>query len=173
MKVFLVITIMIQIYKVDSYSISEIQSLAIQIWPVVYKTILENHQMEYMLQLIYSEEALKKQMLNNQDFYLIKYRNTSIGFMSLEHNYNKEATTKLHKLYLLPELQKKGFGRFLIEKAKELTLDNNNNTILLNVNRFNNAKYFYEKLGFIVVLEEKIEIGNGYIMDDFQMKLYI
>jgi len=54
-----------------------------------------------------------------------------------------------------------------------LTLDNKNNTILLNVNRFNNAKYFYEKLGFIIVLEEKIEIGNGYIMDDFQMKLYI
>ena len=40
----------------------------------------------------------------------------------------------------------------------------------LQVNRNNNAKSFYEKLGFAVIEEADFDIGNGYIMNDFVME---
>jgi hypothetical protein len=40
---------------------------------------------------------------------------------------------------------------------------------ILNGNKYNKAKFFYEKLGFIITKEEVIDIGNNYIMDDYVM----
>lgn len=40
----------------------------------------------------------------------------------------------------------------------------------LNVNRYNKAKGFYERLGFNVIGEENIPIGNGYFMNDYVME---
>ena len=42
--------------------------------------------------------------------------------------------------------------------------------LVLNVNRFNKAKDFYEKLGYTVAGEEKVDIGNGFIQDDYVME---
>ena len=41
----------------------------------------------------------------------------------------------------------------------------------LNVNRYNKALYFYEKHGFTIAQEVDIEIGEGYFMNDYIMKL--
>jgi ribosomal protein S18 acetylase RimI-like enzyme len=46
-------------------------------------------------------------------------------------------------------------------------------TLQLNVNRNNPAKIFYEKLGFAVLNEEDIDIGNGYFMNDYVMQKMI
>jgi ribosomal protein S18 acetylase RimI-like enzyme len=43
-------------------------------------------------------------------------------------------------------------------------------SLLLNVNRNNPTKGFYEKLGFTVIKEEDIDIGNGYFMNDYVME---
>jgi ribosomal protein S18 acetylase RimI-like enzyme len=39
----------------------------------------------------------------------------------------------------------------------------------LNVNRYNKARQFYEKLGFTVIKEEDIDIGEGFFMNDYVM----
>ena len=41
----------------------------------------------------------------------------------------------------------------------------------LGVNRLNPALKFYERLGFAIIKEEKTEIGNGFVMDDYIMEL--
>jgi ribosomal protein S18 acetylase RimI-like enzyme len=45
--------------------------------------------------------------------------------------------------------------------------------IFLNVNKNNEARFFYEKLGFSLVKEEVIAIGQGYVMDDYVMEITI
>jgi hypothetical protein len=40
----------------------------------------------------------------------------------------------------------------------------------LNVNKYNSAQDFYKKLGFCIDYEEVIDIGNGYVMDDYVME---
>ena len=41
----------------------------------------------------------------------------------------------------------------------------------LNVNRENKAIGFYKKLGFTIIAEEDIPIGNGFFMNDYVMQI--
>ena len=77
---------------------------------------------------------------------------------------------KLHKIYVLPAQQGKGTGRFIIDEVIKAIKQVGAMALQLNVNRNNNAKLFYEKLGFVVIREEDIDIGNGYFMNDYVME---
>ncbi|MBC7417003.1 MAG: GNAT family N-acetyltransferase, partial [Pedobacter sp.] len=46
-------------------------------------------------------------------------------------------------------------------------------SIILNVNKGNKAKFFYEKLGFSIIEDVKLDIGGGFFMDDYVMELKI
>ena len=70
----------------------------------------------------------------------------------------------------MPETQGKGFGIQFINEIEKRAQEANNKLLFLNVNRFNKAQYFYKKLGFEIAYEEDIEIGNGYLMEDFVME---
>ncbi|MCZ8227754.1 GNAT family N-acetyltransferase [Flavobacterium sp.] len=43
-------------------------------------------------------------------------------------------------------------------------------TLCLNVNRFNKAITFYEKMGFSISSEVNIELEHGYMMEDYVME---
>ena len=81
--------------------------------------------------------------------------------------------TKIHKIYVLPETQGTGLGRQFFELVKEKAKENNQKAIFLNVNKYNSALHFYTKLGFSIVNDEVIDIGEGYVMDDYIMELEI
>jgi ribosomal protein S18 acetylase RimI-like enzyme len=74
---------------------------------------------------------------------------------------------------VLPSEQGKGLGKLLIDKAIEIAIAQNQKAIFLNVNKYNKARFFYEKLGFTIVKDEVIDIGNGYVMDDYVMEVAI
>jgi hypothetical protein len=46
-------------------------------------------------------------------------------------------------------------------------------SIYLNVNKHNSAVEFYLKKGFIKDREMVLDIGNGYVMDDYVMRLML
>jgi len=101
---------------------------------------------------------------------LLKEDDAALGFASYEHNYLDKNVTRLHKLYMLPESQGKGAGKMLIETIEKLAKENGSAAVSLNVNKFNNAFSFYKKAGYEVVGEEDIEIGRGYLMEDYKME---
>lgn len=162
---------MITITAATINDIKQIQNIVNITWPITYGEILSKEQLDYMLGLFYSTEALNEQYNKKiQLFYMIDEDETNIGFIGIEHNYNGEAVTKIHKIYLLPETQGKGIGKKVIDEIGKLALENNSKALLLNVNRFNSALGFYKKIGFEVMDEVNIEIGNGYLMEDYVMK---
>jgi len=159
---------MITISEASISDIKIIQKIAHITWPITYGPILSEKQLQYMLDLIYSDEALSKQIQNKEQlFYLISDEKSTIGFIGIEHHYNKEAITKIHKIYFLPETQGKGFGKKVFGWIGKAASENNSAALLLNVNRFNTALHFYKKLGFEIKEEVNIEIGNGYLMEDY------
>lgn len=161
---------MITITEAFVEDIAKIQEIANITWPITYGEILTKEQLDYMLDLIYSNEALSKQIQNKEQlFYLISDSESVIGFIGIEHHYKSEAITKIHKIYLLPETQGKGYGKIVFEEIGKMALENNSNELLLNVNRFNTALNFYKKLGFEIKETVDIEIGNGYLMEDYVM----
>jgi ribosomal protein S18 acetylase RimI-like enzyme len=119
---------------------------------------------------MYSLQALQKQVNEKRHLFIIgKYENVDVGFTSYELNY-KSSSTKIHKLYVLPSCQGKGLGKRFVEEIAISALHNNNDKLLLNVNKKNPAILFYEKIGFRQVAQETISIGNGYVMDDYVME---
>lgn len=162
---------MITVTEATAEDIKTIQEITYITWPITYGKILSKSQLDYMLDLFYSDEALIKQIKNKEQlFYLISEDEATLGFIGIEHNYKDEAITKIHKIYLLPETQGKGIGKKVIEKIEKMALENHSTALSLNVNRFNTALSFYKKIDFEVVDEVNIEIGNGYLMEDYVME---
>lgn len=145
-----------------------IREMAYAIWPVTYGNILSKEQLDYMLELIYSEQALKEQMEKNHEFVMVYDGVHPVGFASF--SLIEPQTYKLHKIYVLPSQQGKGTGRFIIDQLVKAMKTKGAVSLQLNVNRHNNAKTFYEKLGFAVIREEDIDIGKGYFMNDYVME---
>lgn len=142
-----------------------IQSIARNTWPHTFGKILSRKQITYMLDRMYNTETLTELMINpNFLFYLI---NEDEGIAALELHYEKSTTSKLHKLYILPENQGNGRGRKTIQSLKSVSQEAGDNALILNVNKNNPATHFYEKCGFIRWKSEVIDIGGGYVMDDY------
>ena len=162
-----------KLVKANSEHIPVIIDLTKKIWPVAYGEILSKAQLDFMIDKFYNETALYELMQKGHIFYLAqddmeKY----VGFLSYEINCEPNKT-KIHKIYVLPQTQGTGLGKQFFELVKEKAIENNQKAIFLNVNKYNNAINFYTKLGFVKVKDEVIDIGNGYVMDDYVMEVAI
>jgi GNAT superfamily N-acetyltransferase len=163
---------MITISEATTKDFKVIREIAYGTWPVTYGEILSKAQIDYMLGILYSEETLTDNLINKgHHFLLLKEKNNCLGYASYEHHYLNTNITRLHKLYFLPETQGKGMGKLMLERIFALAKENKSDKISLNVNRFNKAFVFYQKMGFEIVAEEDLEIGNGYLMEDYKMEL--
>ena len=162
---------MIDLEKINKNQLPIVKDLAYAIWPFAYREILSAGQLNYMLDNFYSIENLENQMDKGQVFELLFEDSNVVGFVAYELNCNETGLLKIHKIYLLPETQGKGFGKFMIDEVIKIAKSNQQKGVFLNVNKYNNAQFFYQKLGFIITKEEVIDIGNNYIMDDYQMEL--
>jgi ribosomal protein S18 acetylase RimI-like enzyme len=77
---------------------------------------------------------------------------------------------KLHKLYVDTNIQGKGIGRKLMDYIEEKLQANKGTALRLNVNRYNKARHFYEKIGFVIIGEEDANLGNGVLQEDYVME---
>ncbi len=159
---------MFKIRKAAETDIPLIRELTFKIWPQTYAAILSKEQIDYMMEMMYSESSLQKQMKSGSQFVFIYGNEEPVGFAAY---FQKEPSVfKLDKIYILPSQQGKGTGKFLLEYIIEEIRNKNANTLLLQVNRNNKAKSFYEKSGFVVIDEKDLDIGNGYFMNDYVME---
>lgn len=161
------------IRKISPEEVEIVYDLAHRIWPSTFEKILSEEQIEYMLNWMYNMETLKNQISEGHLFFVAEEENQPIGFMGIQPNYPDPQSTKIHKLYVLPEIQGKGIGRELIKTATEVAKKSGNDRLVLNVNRFNKAVHFYQRIGFEILYEENIDIGNGYLMEDYVMSISV
>ena len=158
-------------YKLEHATPSDIpliRQLALDIWPQTYSAILSKEQIDFMLDMMYSEASLLKQMNEGAEF-LIAYENDSpVAFAS--YQMMEASLYKLQKIYVLASQQGKGTGRLIIDYIISRVKEAGASRLQLQVNRYNNAKEFYNRLGFTVIEEADFDIGNGYFMNDYIME---
>ena len=160
--------------EIDSNRFSDIREIAEKTWPVAYGHILSSEQLRYMLDLFYSLESMQEQAeIHQHRFLLALHANVAIGFASFSSIPNVHHQFRLHKLYVLPEHQGTGVGKRILDHIVGFINASHAVSLELNVNRYNNAKQFYEKMGFQIVREENIDIGQGYFMNDYVMEKII
>lgn len=146
-----------------------IKAIAHRTWPDTFGDILSPAQITYMLDMMYSEAAIREQVAKGHVFHLLREEADAIGYVSHEVDY-QPGTTKIHKIYLLPETQGKGFGRALIDRVEQTARAAGQTILRLDVNYENKAIGFYEHLGFRKTERYNTDIGNGYLMEDWVME---
>jgi GNAT superfamily N-acetyltransferase len=146
-----------------------IRSVSERTWPSTYGHIISQEQINFMLDWMYSDTSLAEQFEKGHSFYIANLNGFDIGFCSVsaevDHSY------KLNKLYVLPIAQGTGSGIALLKKAIEVAKSESATSLFLQVNKHNNAYTFYLKNGFVKEQEFKFDIGNGFYMDDYVMRL--
>jgi ribosomal protein S18 acetylase RimI-like enzyme len=162
---------MFTIKTATTSDISAIQEIAYKTWPDVYGEILSVAQLDYMLKAFYSKEVLEDSIINKGHYFILAFEGiVCLGFASFQHDYLEARTTRLHKIYLLPETQGKGLGQLLIAAVVNDAKIQHSKLVSLNVNRHNKAVNFYQKLGFEIIGEEDIEMEHGYLMEDYKLE---
>ena len=161
---------MLSIKNATIADIPLIRTLAMEIWPQTYTPIIGVEQVAYMLGLFYSPEQLKAQIEDHHTFLICYDDALPVAFASYAEA--EQGKYKLHKLYILPDQQGKGIGKFIVEHLVRDLKARGATTLFLNVNRYNMAaKAFYEKVGFRHAKDEDIHIGEGYYMNDHVLEL--
>jgi GNAT superfamily N-acetyltransferase len=153
-----------------------IRSVSERTWPSTYGHIISQEQIDFMLDWMYSDASLEEQFSKGHQFYIANLNGEDIGFCSVsaeptEEEVNDQKAHKLNKLYVLPNAHGTGAGKGLLNKAIEVAKAENSTSIFLQVNKHNNAYTFYLKNGFEKEQEFKFDIGNGFYMDDYVMRL--
>ncbi|UPT78561.1 GNAT family N-acetyltransferase [Sulfurovum sp. XGS-02] len=148
--------------------LSTIEDLAYEIWYEHYTPIIGKYQVEYMLKKFQSVKVMMEQIKNGSLYFLILDNNIPLGYMSAEL---LSETLFLSKLYVTEEKRGKGYGRRMIAHLEGLAKEMNLNNISLTVNKYNTQSIaMYKKVGFVISGSVVKDIGEGFIMDDYQME---
>jgi GNAT superfamily N-acetyltransferase len=159
-----------------------IRSVSERTWPSTYGHIISQEQIDFMLDWMYSDASLAEQFTKGHQFYIANLNGDDIGFCSVSAEVEEPKNDnlvpenalkqhKLNKLYVLPTAQGTGSGKALLNKAIEVAKAAGSASLFLQVNKLNNAYTFYVKNGFEKEADFKFDIGNGFYMDDYVMRL--
>ncbi|MBB5397234.1 GNAT family N-acetyltransferase [Mucilaginibacter sp. AK015] len=161
---------MYHIREATTADVEAILQIAEQTWWPTYEPLLGKEQVAYMLGELYSADKISTQIKEQQQTFLLLIEDGQpVAFAAYSPREEDADIYKLHKLYCLPTTQRKGYGKILINAVADKVIQAGKTILDLNVNRYNNAKSFYEKMGFEVVYEEDIPIGP-YWMNDYVMR---
>jgi GNAT superfamily N-acetyltransferase len=157
-------TLSIKIASIED--IPAIVKIAYDTWFVTYQDVISQAQIEYMFGEMYTPESIYKQMDFYKHTFLLLYQaEMPIGFASYGKLEEPINTYKLHKLYLLPSQQARGFGRTLLNEVEKQVAALGADHLQLNVNRKNPALSFYEKLGYEIIETVDIPFSEFWLND--------
>jgi GNAT superfamily N-acetyltransferase len=146
-----------------------VRALARDIWRRHYPGIIPVEQIEYMLERGYCDEALRR-FVGADDAGRALARRDGAAVACVAWYRSGRDTTKLDKLYVLPEHHGGGIGRTLIEHVAAWARAAGTRVVKLNVNRGNvRAIAAYQRCGFAIRESGDFPIGNGFVMEDYVM----
>lgn len=154
----------------SSNDIAKVAELAKEIWTQHFTPIIGCDQVAYMLNKFQSVDAVSAQIADGCEYYLASLGGEFVGYLGLF----LDAASKrimLSKIYVKQIFRGKGVGKSMLKFVEQKSQSENIGTIWLTVNRFNSgAINWYLRHGFIVIEEQKKDIGGEFYMDDFVME---
>ena len=127
-------------------------------------------QVDYMVAKFQSSGAMAEQMREGYEYFLVARRRSAtrrdIGYCAVQPQ-PAESSLFLSKLYLLRDARGAGTGRVCMEFIEQLARRRGLNLLWLTVNKGNPAVKAYERLGFRIAADLVMDIGGGFVMDDY------
>ena len=143
--------------------------IAQRCWQAHYPAIIGQNQVDYMLESLQSAAVINQQIAQGRQYFLICQYERTMGYLALDE-IAEHLTVFISKFYVLPESQKSGIG------AASLALLHARYPqciFKLTVNKHNDSAIaFYQAQGFRITVECVTDIGNGFVMDDYEMACF-
>ncbi|NLT70473.1 MAG: GNAT family N-acetyltransferase [Verrucomicrobiaceae bacterium] len=156
---------------IEAASIETLREMALTIFPATYEGLISPAQIEYMLDWMYGEDTLRREIIGDGvGYHWITVGGEKVGFLAVGPVATGEVCP-LHKCYLLASRQGRGIGSAALAEIASHVAAAGASSLELRVNRENVAAIrFYQKNGFTLHAEDRCEIGNGFVMDDYLMR---
>jgi ribosomal protein S18 acetylase RimI-like enzyme len=162
--------LVIQFVRVeDQAQMKRIADLARTIWSEHYPSIIGQAQVDYMLVSFHSLESIQKQIQQEgYRFYFVLSDGDEAGYFAIQ---SKKGELFLSKFYLSKEYRGLGLSRQMMGFIESIAKENGLKRICLTTHKRNEkALRAYKGLGFKIVGPVLTDIGEGYIMDDYQLE---
>jgi ribosomal protein S18 acetylase RimI-like enzyme len=148
----------------------EVQRLAGVIWRAHYPGIITPEQIDYMLDQGYALDVLERFLERPDRGLELAIAGGALAGFAAWYVTDNPAEAKVDKLYVLQSRQRHGLGGRLIARVVDAARAAGATTLILNVNKQNTlAIRAYEKHGFAIREAVVVDIGQGFVMDDYVM----
>lgn len=150
--------------------IQTLQILAREIWREAYAGMITPEQIAYMLELMYADHVIAGEISSGMVWEIIELNGNACGFISYGMADNN--AVKLSKIYIHKDTRGRGLAKAALQRIIDYACDNRRTSVYLTVNKQNRrAIRAYEKSSFVIADSAVFDIGNGFVMDDYIMRL--
>lgn len=159
-----------QFALVTPSDIEALSKLARFTWQSAYANMITQAQIDFMLEQRYNRPRLLEELAMPHIWWDKAVVDGALAAFASSMLTSTPGEMKLDKLYVDPARQRLGLGGSLIAHVSKRGLDEGCDTLILAVNKRNErAIAAYRKYGFVVRDSVRVDIGNGFVMDDFIM----
>ena len=156
--------------EANTSHIPQIIALAKEIWLPTFAAFFSEKEINNLFTGMYNRQKLTYMLQNkNYQFCIVENLSPAVGYFatSIYPDF-----LKLYKIYVLPEMQGQGIGKWIFNDIVSYAQTKAISSIQLNVNRRNiPAIDFYKRQGFVILKSEDIPGPNGFVYDDYVMTL--
>jgi diamine N-acetyltransferase len=146
-----------------------VAGMAREIWYEYYVALIGRAQVDYMVAKFQSASAMAQQMREGYEYFLVVRAGQNVGYCAVQAQ-AEERSLFISKLYLLSPERGTGTGRLCMEFIEQLARRRGLQLLWLTVNKGNPAVNAYKRLGFRIAADLVIDIGGGFVMDDYRME---
>jgi diamine N-acetyltransferase len=133
--------------------------------------------MKAYLERAFNSKQLEKELSNtSSEFYFVYFDNEIAGYLKININDAQseemdDESLEIERIYIKNEFQKQGIGKYLLNKAMEIAMENNKKKLWLGVWEKNEkAISFYKKLGFVQTGAHSFYMGDEEQIDFIMTK---
>jgi diamine N-acetyltransferase len=152
--------------------LAAVATLAQVIWREHYVPLIGAAQVEYMLAESWNPRAMREQMQRGDEYFSISRGSELLGYLAVRAEV-VERSLFISKLYLQRASRGAGLGRRALQFIESLARARELQLLWLTVNQRNPAVQVYERCGFAITASVRIDIGNGFVLDDFRMEKHL
>ncbi|WP_248930619.1 GNAT family N-acetyltransferase [Paenibacillus hamazuiensis] len=157
----------IKITKCSLEDLQILQELSIETFNDTFKDQNSPENMKAYLERAFNSEQLEKELANgSSEFFFILFNEELAGYLKVNMNDAQsekmgDESLEIERIYIRSHFQRKGLGKYLINKAMEIAKSQNKKMIWLGVWEKNeNAIDFYKKMGFVQTGAHSFYMGD-------------
>jgi diamine N-acetyltransferase len=167
----------INIKQCNLGEIQKLQEISYETFIETFKDQNSSENMNAYLEKAFNIEQLEKELSNiSSHFFFVYFNNEVAGYLKVntqdaQSENMGEDSLEIERIYVRAKCQKLGLGKYLINKAIDIAVEQEKNKVWLGVWEKNeNAIAFYKKLGFVQAGTHSFYMGDEEQIDFIMVK---